>query len=445
MPPRTSVDVVIIGAGAAGLAAARRLHDGGVRTIVLEARRRIGGRVHTARDSRSPLPIELGAEFVHGEAPELTAIASSAGLTAVDIVGERWTASHARFRCVPDFWERLDRVLGKADPRRAPDRSLAALFAERPGGHRFASDRTLAREFVEGFHAAELDRISERAVADGGNPGADPVEQRMARIIDGYDAVAAWLAQPVQGALRLGHVVSRIEWTTGYASVTARAGRGRDVTIGARAVIVTVPVSLLHANARGRGSLAIVPEVPSVRDAASRVAMGQVQRIGVLLDRPLLELLDDRRQQQLACMTFLHARGVDVPVWWTSYPLRANLLVGWAGGPAAIALSDRPADLAARAVASLADALGIARRQLTRHVITTFSHDWSHDPFSRGAYSYPLVGGSDAAAILARPIRGTLFFAGEATDAEGRNATVHGAIATGYRAAAQVRRAIARG
>lgn len=443
MPSHARTDVVVIGAGVAGLAAARRLHEQGVRTLVLEARRRIGGRVLTARDTRSPSPIELGAEFVHGDAPELKEIARAANISVMDIVGERWTASNGRFSCVADFWARLDRVLGAADPHREPDRPLSRLLAEHPGGHRFAEDRTLAREFVEGFHAAELGRISERAVADGGNPGEDPAEQRIARVIEGYDAVPGWLARPLRPAPRLGHVATAIDWAPGRARVTVRAD-GRTLSIEAGAVVVTVPVSLLHAGARGRGTLAITPEVPAVRAAAALLAMGQVQRIGILLDRPLLDLLDERRQKQLARMTFLHARRAEVPVWWTSFPLRSNLLVGWAGGPTAIALSGRAKELASRAVASLARSIGVSRQHLTRHVVTTLTHDWSHDPFSRGAYSYALVGGSEASKRLARPVRATLFFAGEACDSEGRNATVHGAIGSGYRAASQVQRALAR-
>jgi len=172
--------------------------------------------------------------------------------------------------------------------------------------------------------------------------------------------------------------------------------------------------------------------------------MGQVRRIALLLDRPLLELLDERRRDQLARLTFIHARGVEVPVWWTSFPVRANLVVGWAGGPAAIALEPYAEALEGRAVASLADAMDLDVRRVARHVMASFAHDWGRDPFARGAYSYPLAGGSDAAKRLARPVRHTLFFAGEATDEEGRSATVHGAIASGYRAAAQVARALAR-
>ena len=133
-----------------------------------------------------------------------------------------------------------------------------------------------------------------------------------------------------------------------------------------------------------------------------------------------------------------------MPVWWTSFPLRTNLIIGWAGGPAAIALEQDGNDFEARAMTSVASATGIDRRRIARHLVASFTHDWGRDPFARGAYSYPLVGGADAAQRLARPVRHTLFFAGEATDEAGRTATVHGAIASGYRAAAQVARALVR-
>ena len=445
MPSEVRTDVVIIGAGVAGLAAARRLREHGLQCTILEARTRIGGRVLTTRDARSPVPIELGAEFIHGDAPELTDIAREAGLTAVDITGERWAATRGRFTALPDFWQRIDRVLGKAKASREPDRPLAALLAERPGGRRFARDRTLAREFVEGFHAAELDRISERAIADGGNPGDDPEAQRMARFVDGYGAVVEWLAAPVRADVRCGRVVEHVEWSPGKVIVNAIAPGTPGESFAARAAIITVPVSLLHGASRGPGAISFSPDVTAIREAAALVAMGQVRRIALLLDRPLLELLAEPRRKQLTQLTFIHARGEAVPVWWTSFPLRTNLIVGWAGGPAAIALEQYADDLAARAVASLASALDIDGRRLARHVVESFTHDWGRDPFARGAYSYPLVGGDGAARRLARPVRRTLFFAGEATDEEGRTATVHGAIATGYRAAAQAARALVRG
>lgn len=442
---RARTDVVVIGAGVAGLAAARQLREAGVRVIVLEARARTGGRVLTARSPHTPLPIELGAEFLHGDAPETRAIVDAEGLVAVDIDAPRLRAARGRVTPIDDFWQRLDRILGQADPRRTPDRAIAALFAERPGGARFAEDRTLAREFVEGFHAAELDRVSERAIASGGNPGEDPAEQRIGRILDGYDRVPAWLGGPLGASVRLRHVVTRVEWSEGRVRVTASTPDG-PLQLSARAVIVSLPVSLLHEEARGRGAVEFTPPLPAaMRDAASRLAMGYVTRVALVLDRPLHELATGRAAERIARAAFIHSPGEEFPVWWTSYPVRSGLVIGWAGGPAAMRLASHGADIGDRAVKSLARALGVQPRRVRRHLAGTFSHDWRHDPFSRGAYSYALVGGAEAGKVLARPIRRTIFLAGEATDAEGRSGTVHGAIATGLRAASQAMRALARG
>ena len=89
----SSLDAVIVGAGAAGLAAARVLRESGVEFAVLEARERIGGRIFTRHDSSLPVPIELGAEFVHGVAPELREIARDAALAIVDNDGQQWQSN----------------------------------------------------------------------------------------------------------------------------------------------------------------------------------------------------------------------------------------------------------------------------------------------------------------------------------------------------------------
>jgi monoamine oxidase len=130
-------------------------------------------------------------------------------------------------------------------------------------------------------------------------------------------------------------------------------------------------------------------------------------------------------------------------VWWVSDPGPRPVVTAWAGGRRGLALTalDEGARISA-AVEGLCAALGVDAGQLRKDLLGGFSYDWQSDPFSRGAYSYAGVGGSQAGTALAEPVQSTLFFAGEATQSDGRNATVHGAIASGERAAKQVLAAI---
>jgi monoamine oxidase len=440
-----SVDVAVIGAGVAGLAAARDLTAAGRTVEVLEARDRIGGRVLTIHDSSVAIPLEMGAEFVHGGAPTTEAIVREAGLTIVDVVGDRWESTSGRLRPLDGFWERLDLVMRRLNARRRPDRSFAEFLADRPGGASLARDRRIAEQFVRGFHAADPTRISERALADGGSPGVDESEQRQGRVLEGYDRVAAHLARGLAGQVRLRTVVTAVQWRRGEVELSMRRtdGAASLPSLRARAIVVSVPLGVLQAPEGAEGAIAFAPALPGAkRDALCRLAEGHVVRVAVVLDERVWVTRRPRaaaRAPALQRLAFVHAGDGKMPVCWTAYPTDAPVLVAWFGGPEAESLSrlTRP-EIEERAVDALARRLHVAPRRFAGHVRACHTHNWSADPFSRGAYSYVLVGGADAATRLARPVAGTLFFAGEAFDAEGRNGTVEGAIASGRRAARQV-------
>jgi len=435
------VDVVVVGAGVAGLAAAGRLTAAGATTAVLEARTRIGGRIHTIRDDRTPMPIELGAEFVHGSAPELVEIARERNLVVCDIHGQRWSVARGKLKPMEDdeFWARLERVMSRLDASRTPDRSFQEFLDDKPGGASLARQRQLAGEFVEGFHAADLSRVSERALADGGAPG-DEEDRRQARILDGYDRVPLALAASTIG-VRLAHVVREIVWEPGAVEVRYEGAGNGTSAISARAAIVTVPLGVLQ-QTDGASAITFTPDVQDTRRAASQLAMGAVARIVMLFRDPFWSSQAMKRKtggRSLAELSFLHSSDDDVPTWWTAGPVRAATLVGWAGGPkAARLMAHGSVEVEARAIAAIGRLFGMQRRRVESLVDGCWHHDWSADPFTLGAYSYARVGGSTAAKRLARPVARTLFFAGEAADAEGRTGTVHGAIGTGYRAAASV-------
>jgi monoamine oxidase len=441
MDQQDNFDAIIIGAGAAGLVAARDLVRAEKRVAVLEARGRVGGRVFTYRDPAVTVPIELGAEFLHGKTAETDAIMDEAGLTAVDVVGEHWRAEHGRLRPVGDFFAKVDKVLSKLDEHRTPDRTFAEFLAERearakkPG--KGAEARRLAMEFVQGFHAADASRVSERWLAKGGDPGESPEEARMGRVLEGYDRVIAWLAREVFDAIELNTIVQRIDWERGHVRVTARTADGATREFVARTAIVTVPIGVL-AESGGDGAITFAPEVPALREAATQLVMGPVMRMVFAFADRFWEhgIRAASGTYDLSSLSFIHSPGSAVPVWWTMAPVRAGVLVAWVGGPNSRDLLAQSHDeIVSVALHDLADHLGITSERLRTLSRGAWMHDWSSDPYARGAYSYAVAGGSGAPRKLARPVEQTLFFAGEATDTEGRTGTVEGALTTGRRAA----------
>lgn len=428
-------DVIVIGAGAAGLAAAATLTGSGADVLILEARDRIGGRVHTVRHDAALVPIELGAEFVHGAAKLTEKLADRAGALIVDVEGDNWRARDGRLTRVRDFRASVGRVMERLDPHREHDRSFGEFLRSRPGGRRLATARTLARSFVQGFHAADIDRISERALAGSGNPGQDPEAARQGRIVQGYGPLLGQLAAGLSDRIRFRAVAGYVGWEPGRVHVHLRGG---DV-LDARAAIITVPLPLLRSRV-----LRIEPEPAPMRAALDRLAMGSVVRVSLIFDERIWEFdaVAAAARDPLHRLAFLHTPHLPFNIWWTPHPLRAPVMVGWSGGPPARRLA-RHGEIEIAAIDALSRALGITRRRLRNRLRAALVHDWETDPYSRGAYSWAMVGGASAGERLARPIRGTIFIAGEAT-AGADNGTVEGALASGDRAARSVIRALER-
>jgi monoamine oxidase len=436
-----SVDCVIIGAGVAGLAAAGELRRAGRRVLVLEARERVGGRILTVRHPHVSAALELGAEFAHGEAAETCGLARHAGLMLCETAGESWRAVGRRLVRQDDLWSGIDRVLARLDADRDPDRSFLEFLNRRPGGKRLARERTLARGFVQGFHAADTARISERALAESGTIAE--TMRHTARIVDGYDRIVDALAAPLADAIRTGHLVKGVEWSRGAARIQALARGGGGFQSATTAVIVTVPLGVLQADTQAEAAIVFTPELPSAtRTAIQQLAMGGVVRITMVLKDRVWEspaVAGLPRGGTLDRLGYLHTSNGEFNVWWTLFPLLEPVIVGWSGGPPARALAARGrAAVEDTAVAELASTLGLGRRRLESKLEDLLLHEWDSDAFTLGAYSYATVGGADSSKRLARPIARTLFFAGEAADAQGRTGTVEGAIGSGRRAAQQV-------
>ena len=408
-------DVVIIGAGAAGLAAARVLSGAGKRVCILEARPRIGGRVHSLHLPDLPVPIELGAEFVHGENATTFRIVDAAALAACELPDDHWWSRDGKRERITDFWGQIDKVRSKIGALRR-DVSFSEFLRRQRLPPRL---RQLAWTFVEGYHASHADRISARALRTADSEQEDPRGNAQFRLTGGQDAIIEWLRSgldPERTELRVSTPVSHVAWSPGSVEID---GRTR-----AKAAVITIPIGVWKA-----GAIQFTPALGEKEKAIEKLEAGHVVKIAFRF-----------RERWWDEQNFLHTTDPHMPTWWTTAPIRSPILTGWAGGHAADALlAESEEAMIDRALGAMSAAFAVPRRRLDALLAGSFTHDWQKDPFSRCAYSYAAVGGENAASALARPIRQTLFFAGEATSSD-ETGTVAGAIESGFRAARQALR-----
>lgn len=437
-------DVLVIGAGAAGLAAARSLSLAGLRVTVLEARDRIGGRVFTYRDQHSTYPLELGAEFVHGRAPEIIELADRAGIGLDTIPQRHWYVEHGRLGNSGDFWSQIEPVMQRMQQCRE-DLTFHEFVEELNTESALGPARAAVEGYVQGFHAADPKRIGIQGL-NLVNAAADAIDDdQQFRIPEGYDSLLVQLQDEAAAhatRFEFNTVVERIAWRRHGATVTATT-LGQPRVFEASRVVITLPLGVLQAPAGAEGAVVFEPPLPAKEQAIQRLAMGPALRIVLRFDRVFwneLELpTDDGARQSLAGLSFLHGPGHPLPVWWTQAPAETPVITGWVGGPPAAAMlagDDRFVQY--HALESLAGILNVSRHFLEERWFDSPFHNWVADPFSRGAYSYVPAGALSAQAELAAPVENTLFFAGEATNTNGHSATVHGALATGYRAATEI-------
>ncbi|HEX6693295.1 MAG TPA: NAD(P)/FAD-dependent oxidoreductase [Longimicrobiales bacterium] len=433
-------DVLILGAGAAGLAAARMLKKAGRSVQLLEARDRPGGRVLTHADPRCPVAIELGAEFIHGEAKTTRRLLDEARLAYYDAGGEQWRAQAGRLTRAEKFFERIGRVMKKLD-KEGPDRPYADFLAEKPGGRRLAQDRVLSQRFIQSFHGADLSIISAHSLAQQGDPAEDETVEKTGRVIGGYGPLIEYLARDLTDDIAYNHIATRLEWQPGRVRVTAKAG-DRTRTFEAERAVITLPIGVLQAPAGETGALQIDPDPTAIRRAIDLLHPGVVLRVALLFHERFWEskhLPGLPQHGSLEDAMFMHTPRGRYTIWWTQHPVRAPLLVAWTGGPPALELiAMGEAGMVEAAVDELATEAGIAPRRITGQLLGSWVHDWSSDPFTRGAYAYARPGGARAPQALAKPVENTLYMAGEAVASKVANGTVEGALAAGEQAAKQI-------
>jgi monoamine oxidase len=427
-------DVLVIGAGVAGLNAARMLAEAGQRVAILEARNRLGGRIWTQPialgSSQPPIAVELGAEFIHGLPQETWSLIKQAGLSTFELDGS-------------SFWFDGSQLTAANEQRGTAERVLEDLtqwMQKQPSGSDFsfieylrdlAVDPLTARaasNYVEGFNAADQHCISVAALAKQQAAEDAIAADRLFRIEGGYAALPNFLVDKfvaAGGTLILGAPVQKIVWKRGAVSVDITSSQG-DLQYHSKRAVITVPLGVLQAQ-----TIEFVPRPAEVLFHADRIKMGAVVRLSLVFKHKFWD----------PGLSFLFAPAESPPTWWTPMPHEAPVLTAWAGGPkAGLLLKLITADGDASALrdlslATLAKIFGLRLSDIRQLLSSWHMHNWQSDEYARGAYSYIQAGASDAPAKMRIPVEDTLYFAGEHTDVSGHWGTVHAALATGLDAA----------
>ncbi|HWC88677.1 MAG TPA: NAD(P)/FAD-dependent oxidoreductase [Pirellulales bacterium] len=419
--------VIVLGGGAAGLAAACSLAEAGHVVTLIEARDRLGGRIDTRQPPGWPVAIERGAEFIHGRPPETWDLLRQAGLAACDVTSEHWIFSEGHLRRRPEIWDEADSLLSRLGQQPGPDRSFADFLAG--VAHNFSPlARRMATMYVEGFNAADAARISVESLVAEEAAGQAIEGDRLFRVVGGYGGIVAYLEQQLRsagGTIHLGTVAIEVQWRPGAVSVQTTNATGLSRPFTADAAVISLPLGVLQA-----AGVRFQPELTAKRTAYEKLVMGPVVKVVLRFREPFWQEADED-------LGFFHDPAGWFPTWWTALPLRASTLTAWAGGPAAerLATSDQ-GQIVGRALKDL-DRMFARHRPVERLLEAAEVCDWQRDPFARGAYSYVAAGGIDGPALLAAPLEDTLFFAGEATH-PGMSGTVAGALASGLRAAREI-------
>jgi monoamine oxidase len=438
LPSNDQVEVIVIGAGVAGLVAASELAEAGLSVIVLEARERIGGRIYSVAGPQQ-FPIELGAEFIHGRPSEILETLRDGNIPVREVEGENWCVQDSRLTSC-NFFSDVDDILQRMKDD-GPDESFES-FLRRCCPKASAKAKQSALGYVAGFNAADPARVSVHWLVHQMRAEKKIEGDRAFRAREGYAALLELFRQRVvKAGVRLwtSTVVQRVIWSRGTVSIGA-VRANRTVPLQASSVLVTVPVGVLQAGCGDSGAIEFSPPLPREKlDAIAGLEMGRVVRVVLHFRERFWERLRPQGSNRtLANASFLFSQDEWFPTWWTAMPDKFPIITGWSAWRCAERIESDSVPVATRAVQSLSGLLGVGTDEIEGRLQDVHFHDWQTDPYSRGAYSYVKAGAANAPEILTRPVEGTLFFAGEATDVSGNNGTVHAAIASARRAAAEL-------
>lgn len=430
--------VLIIGAGAAGLMAAYTLGKAGKKVIVLEARKRTGGRIYTVNKESFFKETELGAEFIHGNLPVTLGLLKEAGINHRSADAEMWRYQNGRFKeNHPD--EEGGELLITRMNQLVQDIPVWEFMQQHFADDKYADLRAGIWSFVSGYDTADPRDASTFALR---KEWENEDQEAQGRVDGGYCSIISYLANGCRnlgGDIFLNAIVQQISWQPGHVTATLTDGTQYE----AEQIVIAVPLGVLKANAGETGAIKFEPPLTQHQTAIGQMGFGAVIKLLFAFDDAFW--LDDKTRSmtgdKVDQMGYLFS-DEEIPTWWTQAPDQSKVLTGWIGGPGAHEKAGRSDnELRNEGLRSLAIIFKRDVDELKGKLTACRIMNWIADPFTRGSYAYDKVETPQGRKVLNTPVESTLFFAGEYLYKGTAMGTVEAALSSGKEAAEKVLKA----
>ena len=421
-------DILIIGAGASGLAAAYELSLVNKKLVVLEAKNRPGGRIHSVKDKHFNQIVETGAEFIHGKLPITLRLLDKAGIKYHSVRGKMWEIEKGELKKTDDFIEGWGRLIKKLRALEK-DMSIKEFLDENFPGEKDKPLKDSVIHFVQGYDAAEITKASSLALREEWENEDDSQE----RIDNGYMELVNFLSDETKkrgNDILFSRIVKTIHWEKGNAEIITTTNE-RFI---ASKVLITIPLGVWQAESE-EGFISFTPDLREKKEAAQKMGFGAVIKINFQFHNQFWE---EEIKNKFTDAGFIFS-DAEIPTWWTQNPQKNGILTGWLAGPNAFKLKDtRKEVLFEKAIHALAYIFSVNENFIKQKLVAWHITNWTADLFIRGAYSYATLDTHWAKNILRQPVAQTLYFAGEALYDGTEYGTVEGALASGIEMAREI-------
>jgi monoamine oxidase len=426
------VDVIIIGGGASGLVAGKEITKAGKKVYVLEARNRLGGRIHTLTVPGFSTSLEAGAEFVHGDMPVTQSLLKEGCIKFCAIAGKYYMIKNGKFQKPENLWTTFSILLSKADSLKQ-DIPFSKFLDKYLNEEKCKAVREIAKGFAEGYDAADIKRASTFALREEWKIFGKSDQYR---VKSGHIKLIDFLSKEIikhNSAIFLSTAAKEIRWKPDHVEVISDKGK----IYSARKALITVPLGVLQSKPDDEAHLHFFPGLPRKLEAAKSIGYGTAIKVFLEFTDAFWES-SENKIRKMPELGFLIS-DTSFIACWTQLPNKTPLITGWLAGPQAEKYKNTSDE---NIITMALDALGYifnTNRSLLIKILRAGKVvNWQTDPFSLGAYSYATVESNEAKKVLAQPVEDTLFFAGEALSEGTVMGTLEEALANGIKTAKEL-------